>query len=140
MQKHWLLPAVPESIRALRIAVGEFAADGGVPEPPLADVKLAVTEAATNAVVHSYRNEPEPGPIDVYAQLHDSELRLVVADEGLGMAPRNDSPGSGLGLALIAAVTDRYEIRPRAPRGTEVHLLFRVARVLNGAGASARST
>ena len=110
------MPAVPASIPTLRAAVGGFAADGGVPEPPLEDVKLAVTEAVTNSVVHSYRHDPEPGSVEVHADLHDGELRLVVSDEGLGMTPRSDSPGSGLGLALIAAVTDRDEVRARAPK------------------------
>jgi serine/threonine-protein kinase RsbW/stage II sporulation protein AB (anti-sigma F factor) len=104
--------------------VSDFAATGGVPDPPLADIGLAVTEAVTNVVVHSYRSDPEPGPVEVSAQRCQSELRLVVADQGMGYSPRPDSPGSGVGMALIAAVCDRVEIRPHVPRGTEIHMCF----------------
>jgi serine/threonine-protein kinase RsbW len=121
------MPAVPDSVPALRAAVCGFARDYGVPEPPLGDVKLAVTEAITNVVVHSYRKRSVPGSIKVSADFKARELRLVVADEGLGMASRGDSPGLGLGLALIDAVADDFEIRPGDRRGTELHMRFNFA-------------
>jgi serine/threonine-protein kinase RsbW len=50
----------------------------------------------------------------------------VIADEGDGLAPRTDSPGLGLGLPIMAHVTERFEI-VSGPDGTEVHLAFRCA-------------
>jgi serine/threonine-protein kinase RsbW/stage II sporulation protein AB (anti-sigma F factor) len=111
---------VPE----LRRAVRDFASSNGVADPPLADIGLAISEAVSNAVVHSYRSDPEPGSVEVAARWTGSELRLVVADHGLGYGPRTDSPGIGLGMPLIAAVCDGVEIRPREPRGTEIHMCF----------------
>jgi serine/threonine-protein kinase RsbW/stage II sporulation protein AB (anti-sigma F factor) len=120
------MPAVPKAIPELRRAVAEFAAELGVPDPPLADVKLAVTEAVTNVVVHGYRRRA-PGPVAVRARRDDHELRLVIADCGDGYAPRTDSPGLGVGVAVISSVADRVEIRKAEPRGTEVHICWSLA-------------
>jgi serine/threonine-protein kinase RsbW/stage II sporulation protein AB (anti-sigma F factor) len=122
--QRWSLPAVPAAVACLRTAVGAFASGAGVANPPLADVRLAVSEAVTNAVIHSYRDDPEPGPVDVAAEVGDEGLRIVVSDRGLGFGPRTDSPGAGMGLPIIAAVADRFEIRRRLPAGTEVHICF----------------
>ena len=120
------MPATADAVPALRDAVTEFAVRGGLPEPPLEDMRLAVSEAITNVVLHGYRDRPEPGPIQIEAELDDDGLRLLVADEGSGMQPRPDSPGGGFGLPLIVAVTDSCEIRSHAPRGTELCLYFRL--------------
>jgi serine/threonine-protein kinase RsbW len=122
VKRHWSIAATPAAVPELRSAVGGFAADLGVPDPPLADVKLAVTEAVTNVVVHGYRGTDEPGLIDVVAHHDDHELRLVIGDRGQGYGPRTDSPGLGLGVALMNALADKVEIREASPRGTEVHI------------------
>ncbi len=120
----WSASAVPETVRALRSALVTFAAAAHVDDPPLSEVRLAVSEALTNVVMHSYRDQPEPGPVEVTATLLEDELRVVIADEGLGMRPRLDSPGAGLGLPIISSVANGLEIRPREPQGTELHLSF----------------
>jgi anti-sigma regulatory factor (Ser/Thr protein kinase) len=124
VKENWSLPATPAAVGEMRRAVGTFAADAGVCEPPLADVRLAVTEAVSNVVVHSYRTDAEPGPVEVGADYSAHELRIVVSDRGMGCAPRPDSPGLGMGLPLIAAIADGFEVRRRAPRGTELHMCF----------------
>jgi serine/threonine-protein kinase RsbW/stage II sporulation protein AB (anti-sigma F factor) len=52
-------------------------------------------------------------------------VTVVVADDGVGMNPRADSPGMGLGLPLIGNLADKLQIAP-APsgRGTEVRMRF----------------
>src|ERR671932_357762 len=84
-------------------------------------VRLAVSEAATNAVVHAYR-ETE-GRLEVRAHVADGELVVVVADTGSGLAPRPDSPGLGLGMPLMATVPSRFRVVSRGP-GTEIHMAF----------------
>ena len=122
----WSAPAVPASVPLLRGKVVRFAAAAHVADPPLADVRLAVSEAVTNVVVHGYHLDPEPGPVDVTATIDGDALRVVVADEGAGMVPRIDSPGVGVGLPLISSVANAVEVRSRDPRGTEVHICFSV--------------
>ena len=89
-------------------------------------VGLAVSEAATNAVVHAYVDDG-PGPIVITAWLLDAHhLRVVVTDEGRGMQPRTDSHGLGLGLPLMAQVAERLMIESAPREGTEITMDFRL--------------
>jgi len=108
----------------IRTEIARFVEGAGVGDPPLGDVKLAVSEALTNVVVHSYRDDPEPGMVEIDAEVCTTELRIKIADEGGGMRPRTDSPGAGLGLPIIASVAGGFEIHQREPRGTELLLSF----------------
>jgi anti-sigma regulatory factor (Ser/Thr protein kinase) len=113
-------PAVAESVPRARHAIAGFAARAGASEEQLDAVRLTSSEALTNAVQHAYRGEP--GTIQVTAALASQELWVLIADEGCGMAPGGQRPG--LGLGLIAKLTDEFEIVPRARGGTEVRMRF----------------
>ncbi len=126
------LPAVPASSARARHAVREALASVAV---DIAAVDLAVTEAVTNVVVHAYRDrgpEEKPGRVRVALTIEDDSAWVVVADEGIGMAPRADSPGLGMGLSLIASVCDKLEIEQRHD-GTGIHMQF----VLDAGGRAA---
>jgi serine/threonine-protein kinase RsbW len=117
-------PGTPPGVRELRHAVDEVARLFDLP-PSVADAaRLAASEAASNAVVHAYRERG--GNLHLRARLQDGELQLVIADEGGGLAPRPDSPGLGLGLPIMAQLSERFEI-VSGPDGTEIHLAFPVA-------------
>lgn len=123
------LRAEPASIPAIRQAVVGLARRGGASDGRCADVAIAVTEAATNAVLHAYIKTAQPGTISVTAAVLDRELRVTVADHGRGMLPRSDSPGMGLGMALISDLTTSFEIADtNADGGTELRMSF----TLNG--------
>src|SRR3954467_6782201 len=94
-------PATPDHVKDARTCVAALARRAGAPTATLDGVRLAVSEAVSNAVVHGYRGRA-PGAVTVAAEAEDHELRVTVSDEGCGPAPRADSPGAGLGLPLIA--------------------------------------
>jgi anti-sigma regulatory factor (Ser/Thr protein kinase) len=94
----------------------------------LSDIALAITEATTNVVLHAYRDREVPGTVTIEAEAHYDHVRLCVRDEGTGLAPRVDSPGLGLGLGLIAQVTDSADVRTPESGGTEVVMRFNVER------------
>src|SRR3954470_15733237 len=96
------LPARPENVAVARHAIGGFADVLDVPDQTLADVKLAVTEACTNVVVHAYPGGEGPAPLR--APVDGGVRRVVVVDQGRGIRPGADSPGLGLGLPLIATL------------------------------------
>jgi anti-sigma regulatory factor (Ser/Thr protein kinase) len=118
-------PAVPSVAGAIRSDVAAIARECGLGEDQVADVKLAVSEAAANAVIHAYRNERSQieGTVTAEAYVLDDELRIVIADDGAGMAPRTDSPGLGLGLPLIATLALRVDVVSEGA-GTELHIVF----------------
>ena len=122
----WTVPASPESVPRVRESVADFARERGVPASRVHDVRLAVSEAVTNAVVHAYRDRAEPGTVVVSVTIDDGDwIEVRVTDDGGGMAPRDDSPGTGLGLPLIHRLADRVEHRsPSVGSGTELLMRF----------------
>jgi anti-sigma regulatory factor (Ser/Thr protein kinase) len=120
-----ILPARAENVAVVRHAFGGLGDALDVPDHALADVKLAVTEACTNVVVHAYPDD-EPGPMMVTARLDDGELTVTVTDEGQGILPRPDSPGLGLGLPLIATLASSLELGTNERDETEVRMTFAV--------------
>jgi len=123
-QLHERLPARSESIAPLRHAVVEFARSNGASDRQLEDIALAVSEALTNAVVHAYPGQDSQGMLAVQAWVHERSLEVVVCDEGVGMLPRTDSPGLGVGLALIGRIVDQLELQETIPSGVRVRMTF----------------
>jgi serine/threonine-protein kinase RsbW len=117
------LPARAENIAIVRHALGAFGEAFAVDAQVLSDIRLAVTEACTNVVVHAYPGGVE-GPLEVLASLTEQELNVTVRDEGRGIACGQDSPGLGLGLPLIASLADSVHLGRDERQRTEVQMVF----------------
>ncbi|HEY0276930.1 MAG TPA: ATP-binding protein [Solirubrobacterales bacterium] len=121
------LPAVPASIGHLRSYAREFATGAGATDAAVTDIALAISEAATNAVIHAY---PAGGTASATASLRgrvaDDWLELAVADRGAGFRP-GPSGGLGVGLRVMAEVSDSMRVEQRDD-GTTVVLGFALAR------------
>jgi len=115
-----------ESPRAARAAVRGFARRHVSDEEILTGVALCVSEAVSNVVMHAYRGA-NPGPAIVTGWTADNALWIVVSDRGLGLIPRLESPGLGMGLPLIAQTSSEVDIQSRAGGGTEVRMKFEIA-------------
>lgn len=118
------LPARPQNVAVVRHALGGLGEALAVDEQMLSDIKLAVTEACTNVVIHAYSNGE--GPLEIDALIEDRLLTVVVRDHGRGIVPRPDSPGLGLGLALIATLAESLELGKDDGESTEVRMTFRL--------------
>jgi anti-sigma regulatory factor (Ser/Thr protein kinase) len=117
------LPARAENVAVVRHAFGGFAEALSVDEQTLADIKLAITEACTNVVIHAYEDD-EDGALEVDASIDDRRLTVVIRDRGRGIVPRPDSPGLGLGLPLIATLAESLELGKDDADHTEVRMTF----------------
>jgi len=117
------LPARAENVAVVRHALGGFAEVLSVGEQTLADIKLAVTEACTNVVIHAYERD-DVGDLEVDATIDDQVLTVVIRDNGRGIVPRPDSPGLGLGLPLIATLAATLELGKDGDEHTEVRMTF----------------
>jgi anti-sigma regulatory factor (Ser/Thr protein kinase) len=114
--------ATPAAVPGVRRAVVDFAELHGVGVAP--DVALAVSEAITNAVLHAYRGD-RSGEVRVVACAEPGRLVVVVRDYGCGMSPNPDSPGLGLGLAVIGRLATELNIeRPDDGGGTRLRMCF----------------
>src|SRR3954447_21074370 len=118
------LPARAENVAVVRHAIGGLGEALDLDPQTLSDVKLAVTEACTNVVVHAY--DGAEGPMQVAAEIAPDHLTVTVRDEGRGIVPRPDSPGLGLGLPLIATLTESLELGKDDRERTEVRMSFRL--------------
>ena len=126
------IPAKPEYITLGRLALTGIARLR--PEPlrqeVLGDLKLALTEACTNSVRHAY-GERE-GTVEIIYELYEDRLVVEVVDEGEGFE-RPDGPSTaldddelsegGLGIAIIEALADEFEIRERAEGGSSLRFV-----------------
>ena len=119
------LPARAENVAVIRHAFGGFSEALSVDEQTLADIKLAVTEACTNVVIHAYEDGQE-GDLEVDASIDDTRLTVIIRDNGRGIVPRPDSPGLGLGLPLIATLAESLELGKDNGENTEVRMTFRL--------------
>jgi serine/threonine-protein kinase RsbW len=94
-------------------------------EPALcADVKIAVTEACTNVVVHAYPDGE--GPLETNMSMVPGHLLVSVRDRGLDFNPLPQDHGTqalGFGLALISSLSDEFSMRS-GNSGTEVQMMF----------------
>jgi anti-sigma regulatory factor (Ser/Thr protein kinase) len=123
------MPARPEGVGVVRQALAGMADALAFDPAVLGDMKMAVTEACTNVVVHAYAGAEVDGDglleIDVLAD--ELGMTVVVRDSGSGIksgGARADTPALGLGLPLIAALSDAFEVRGSAAGGTEVRMSF----------------
>jgi anti-sigma regulatory factor (Ser/Thr protein kinase) len=118
-------PAVPDSVPRARRAVVDLAAEVGASPQQLEAIRLAVSEALSNAVIHAYPGAP--GQVHVRAAVKAGVLSVVVADEGRGLSPKLNRRGMGLGLVLIAQAADELTIAKRSAGGTELQMRFAVS-------------
>src|SRR4051812_34943859 len=131
------MPARPEGVAVVRQALAGMADGLDFDAAVLADMKMAVSEACTNVVVHAY--DDAAGVLEVDMLADDAGLTIRVRDHGAGIQPRatrtREVPALGLGLPLIAALSDAFELRGSAGAGTEVRMTFRYARETDPAAA-----
>ena len=92
------------NVVGLRRAVVAFADVHGATPMALGSIGLAVGEALNNIVIHAYRDDLVPGSMTVNAHRELAHLAVAVIDEGQGFGPRDDSPGLGLGMPVIASL------------------------------------
>jgi len=122
------LPCEPASVRDARNAVAALAERLGV---DVDDVKIAVSEAVGNAILHAYRHG-KAGVIRVFAREDRRRLLVTVADDGIGMAPNPESKGLRIGIPLITKLCDDVRFTS-SEDGTTVSMSF-AAPVSCGAG------
>jgi anti-sigma regulatory factor (Ser/Thr protein kinase) len=118
-------PAIASSVPVARRAVAEFAAAAGASADLVHAIRLAASEALTNAVKYAYPGTD--GSIDVNAWHANGELWLLITDDGCGLRAGRESDGLGQGLALISQTADDLLILERSSGGTELRMRFDLA-------------
>ena len=122
------IPAKPEYITLVRLALSGLSGLRPLSEETLGDMKLAVTEACTNSVRHGYQDGG--GRVEILYELQPDRLVVEVADDGPGFDASGDRPTEeslaegGLGIAIIKAVSDEFESGERSDgRGSRLRFV-----------------
>jgi serine/threonine-protein kinase RsbW len=123
------LPACAENIAIVRHVVAALGEALELPPAVVDDMRLAVTEACTNVVRHAYGDRP--GTIELVVRPTADALEVVVADAGRGMGPSVDTAGPGLGLPLIAALADAFDVDAGPSTGSRVRISFSRTRTMS---------
>ena len=125
------IPARAEYITLCRLALTGIGRLRELSDELLADLKLALTEAASNSVRHAYGDE-NVGVVEISYELHPDRLVIEVTDEGEGFDPAEAAGNAdelsegGLGIAIIRAIADQVEIGAQ-PGGKGSRLRFEKA-------------
>jgi serine/threonine-protein kinase RsbW len=113
---HLRLPCETNSVPQAREQVRDWCHEARIRGDVVADVQLAVTEAATNAVRHS-----DCADFEIQAWMRHATLIVSVWDQGRGRG--DPDPGAGLGTGLIRALADSVDFEDTRP-GTRVTMRF----------------
>lgn len=128
--------SIPENESFARVAVSAFAVQLNPTMDILADIKTAVSEAVTNAIVHAYGEKT--GIVRIGAALHESgNLILTISDQGRGIddIPRAMQPffttqpekeRSGMGFAVMQTFMDKVTVDSVPGEGTTVRMEKRI--------------
>lgn len=136
-----VIPARAEYIDIVRLTLYGIATRMGYTYEEIEDMKVAVSEACNNVVLHAY--EGSEGKVEVRFDISELELSIVVKDDGKSFnftsmehstlptseQPLEDVQVGGLGIFMMRALMDQVQVKNNA--GTEVIL----TKQLNRGGA-----
>jgi len=132
------LPALPENVALVRVAVGSLAAQLDFTLADIEEIRVATSEAFSNAVLHAYpQSSPEqPGAVTVEARIDGGVLEISVADRGVGIpdvdlartaAYTTREDRMGLGFVFMETFMDEIAVRTAPGSGTRVVMRKRPA-------------
>lgn len=123
--------SLPENVSFARSCVGAFASQLDCTIEEIEEIKLVVSEAVSNSIIHGYQSQPN-GKIEIIATLLDDRtIEIVIADQGKGirdiqqaMEPSytTDSNRMGLGFTFMKSFMDQMEIKSEPDAGTSITL------------------
>lgn len=123
-------PALSENESFARMAVSAFVMPGNPTLEDLSDIKTAISEAVTNAILHGY-NQDGIGKVHMRFEREEDSFTFVIWDEGVGienveqaMEPlytsRPELERSGMGFSFMEAFMDSLTVESEPGKGTTV--------------------
>lgn len=128
--------AISENESFARGVAVSFASQASPTITQLADIKCAVSEAVTNAIVHAYPDTV--GKVNMTLRRYDNgQIAITIKDSGIGIEDvdtarqplyTTDTTGerSGMGFAIMESMTDSLTVRSKKGRGTTVTMRIKV--------------
>ena len=133
-----VMESKPENISFARVVVTAFISplDPGVGE--ISDIKTAVSEAVTNAVIHGYPADGKQGEVRLTISYEGKAVTIEIADDGVGISDvslarqplyttKEKMERSGLGFTVMESFMDKVTVESAPGVGTTVTLLKTLA-------------
>jgi anti-sigma regulatory factor (Ser/Thr protein kinase)/putative methionine-R-sulfoxide reductase with GAF domain len=119
-----VVPALPWSLRDIRVAVRRWLSAVGAEPRAIADLLVAVGEACTNSVEHAYG--PGGGTVTVHLEIQPPDVLATIRDTGRWRPPGGENRGRGRGTQFMRNCSDDLRI-DHGPTGTTVVIRRRLA-------------
>lgn len=126
--------SIPANVAFARVTVAAFASQLDFTLADLEEIKVAVSEAVGNSIIHGYESAPDRF-VRVFAALTIDTLEIRVEDDGLGIEDINkalqpafstDAERLGLGFVFMQSFMDSFQVDSSPGQGTVVVMSKRV--------------
>jgi stage II sporulation protein AB (anti-sigma F factor) len=124
-------PSLPENVSFARSCVGAFAAQLDCTLEEIGEVKLVVSEAVSNCIIHGYENRNNEKIMVMVSISDDRSLEIIVDDYGKGIVDikqalqptfSSDASRMGMGFTFMKSFMDNVEVVSTVGEGTSVTL------------------
>jgi len=123
----FFVPGKPEYVGTVRIAISHVAANAGFDIEAIDDIKVAVSEACTNIILHSH--DHSNFTYEVVIERDEKGITITVADRGVGFETGDyiepipgETRGSGMGIYILKALMDEVDINSEIGVGTSIRM------------------
>lgn len=124
--------SLPENESFARLAVASFCSNVNFSIEEISDIKTAVSEGVTNAIVHGY--EGSIGEIEINCEIYENRVEIVIVDNGKGIenleealtpffTTKPDKERSGMGFTVMEGFMDKMEVNSKIGEGTKLKLV-----------------
>lgn len=131
------IDSIPSNEAFARVVVAAFLTRLNPTMEEVADIKTAISEAVTNAIIHGYQNEVHK--IEIEASVEEETFTVSIRDFGVGiedigkaMEPlyttRRDLERSGMGFVFMEAFMDTIKVESKKDEGTKVTMTKKIGR------------
>ena len=131
------IESIPSNESFARVVVAAFLTRLNPTMEEIADIKTAVSEAVTNAIIHGYENEIHT--IRIEAEVEGETITVSVEDFGKGIpdiqkalepmyTTRRDLERSGMGFVFMEAFMDTVKVESEVGKGTKVTMTKKVGK------------
>lgn len=124
-----VLQSLSENVAIARVTAAAFAAQIDFTLNEIEEIKVAVSEAVSNVVIHGY--EGGKGEIELTMNLYDEQLEYIIVDQGRGISDiglarqpsySSDPERMGLGFAFMESFMDELDVTSAVDKGTTVRM------------------
>ncbi len=123
------LYSLSENVAIARVTAAAFAAQIDFTLNEIEEIRVAVSEAVSNAVIHGYENKI--GQIELVMKLYEDKLEFIITDHGKGIEDialarqpsySSDPERMGLGFVFMESFMDELEVISEVNNGTTVRM------------------